>query len=74
MIITIANIMSGVFGMIGMANIVGFFNVISYLGLLTIVLWAYIRFSGGMVYVGMQLDAISEGIWNRVSFFKTIFI
>ena len=65
-IMVIAYMFSGFFGMIGMMSIAGIFNLILGVALLAIVCWAYIRFSGELREIGVQLDAAAEWIWDEV--------
>jgi len=65
-IVVTAYILSGIFGLLGAYTFANFFNLIMGVALLTLALWAYIRFSGELRDVGEQLDALANLMWDNV--------
>ena len=58
---------STVFGSVGLVSFVRMCNLVIWAGLLAIVVWAYIRFSGEFRDYGAKLDHVAELIWDEVS-------
>ena len=58
---------SSVFGSVGVVSFVRVCNLVIWAGLLAIVVWAYIRFSGEFRDYGAKLDNFAELIWDEVS-------
>jgi len=56
---------SSVFGSVGLVAFVRMCNLVIWLGLLAIVVWAYIRFSGEFRDYGAKLDHFAELIWDE---------
>ncbi|XP_001607339.4 atlastin isoform X2 [Nasonia vitripennis] len=59
-------IASGVFGLVGLYTIAYICNVIMGVALLTLVLWAYVRYSGEFRELGSILDELATAIWENV--------
>ncbi|KAH0955471.1 hypothetical protein HN011_008540 [Eciton burchellii] len=58
-------ILSGIFGLVGLYTIANVCNLIMGIGLLTLVLWAYIRYSGEFREIGTQIDDLANTIWEN---------
>ncbi|KAK0157616.1 hypothetical protein PV328_011331 [Microctonus aethiopoides] len=58
-------ICSGVFGLLGLYTLANFCNLVMGIGLLTLVLWAYIRYSGELREIGSQIDDLASAIWEN---------
>ncbi|KAL6421907.1 hypothetical protein ACFW04_010803 [Cataglyphis niger] len=58
-------ILSGIFGLVGLYTIANVCNLIMGIGLLTLVLWAYIRYSGEFREIGTQIDDLANKIWEN---------
>ncbi|KAG5320614.1 ATLAS protein, partial [Acromyrmex heyeri] len=58
-------ILSGIFGLVGLYTIANICNLIMGVGLLTLVLWAYIRYSGEFREIGTQIDDLASKIWEN---------
>jgi len=65
-VIVIAYMLSGFFNMVGLASIASLFNIALGFALVAIVVWAYVRFSGEVREIGVQLDVAAEWIWDEV--------
>ncbi|XP_015905795.1 atlastin-1 [Parasteatoda tepidariorum] len=57
---------AGIFSLIGMTAIAHFCNLIMGVILLTLCLWTYIRYSGDMRDVGVQIDLLSARVFNEI--------
>lgn len=66
-IAVIMYILSGIFGLVGLYTFANFCNLIMGVSLLTLALWAYIRYSGEMGDFGIHLDDFANLIWENVS-------
>lgn len=64
-------ILSGIFGLIGMYTFANFSNLVMGISLLTLALWAYIRYSGELSDIGTKLDLLATVIWEN--FMKPIY-
>lgn len=64
-------ILSGICGLLGAYTFSNFFNLIMGTALLTLALWAYIRFSGEFRDMGETLDEVAEALWSYI--FKPIY-
>ncbi|KAK0081872.1 hypothetical protein PV325_011437 [Microctonus aethiopoides] len=64
-------ICSGVFGLLGLYTLANFCNLVMGIGLLTLVLWAYIRYSGELREIGSQIDDLASAIWEN--FMKPVY-
>lgn len=60
-------IASGVTGLVGAYSIANMFNLAMGISLLTLVMWAYVRYSGELREIGMQIDDMASFIWENVS-------
>ncbi|EZA62001.1 hypothetical protein DMN91_003442 [Ooceraea biroi] len=58
-------ILSGIFGLVGLYTLANVCNLIMGIGLLTLVLWAYIRYSGEFREIGTQIDDLASTIWEN---------
>nr|CAD7431905.1 unnamed protein product [Timema monikensis] len=59
-------ILSGLFGLIGIYSVANICNMAMGVGLITLILWAYIRYSGEMREIGAQLDELANLIWDNL--------
>nr|CAD7204654.1 unnamed protein product [Timema douglasi] len=59
-------ILSGLFGLIGIYSVANICNMAMGVALITLILWAYIRYSGEMREIGAQLDELANLIWDNV--------
>lgn len=66
-IVVLGYFLSSVFGSVGLLSFVRMCNLVIWAGLLAIVVWAYIRFSGEFRDYGAKLDHAAEFIWDEVS-------
>ncbi|PFX12402.1 Atlastin-1 [Stylophora pistillata] len=57
--------LSSVFGSIALVAFVRMCNLVIWSGLLAIVVWSYIRFSGEFREYGAKLDHVAEVIWDE---------
>ncbi|XP_043278003.1 atlastin isoform X3 [Venturia canescens] len=62
---------SGVFGLIGLYKLANTCNFVMGIGLITLVLWAYIRYSGEMREIGSKIDELANTIWQNCSWEAT---
>ncbi|XP_012275817.1 atlastin isoform X2 [Orussus abietinus] len=58
-------ILSGVFGLVGLYTFANICNLVMGIGLLTLVLWAYIRYSGEFAELGTQIDDLASMLWEN---------
>ncbi|KAJ7365578.1 Putative RING-H2 finger protein [Desmophyllum pertusum] len=58
--------LSSVFGSVGLVAFARMCNLVIWSGLLAIVVWSYIRFSGEFREYGAKLDHAAELIWDEV--------
>lgn len=58
-------ILSGTFGLFGAYTIANTFNIVMGISLLTLGLWAYIRYSGELREIGVQIDEVANFIWEN---------
>ncbi|XP_015776547.1 PREDICTED: atlastin-1-like [Acropora digitifera] len=68
-VVVLGYFFASVFASVGLLSFVRMFNLIIWTGLLAIVVWAYIRFSGEFRDLGAKLDHAAELIWDEVSLF-----
>ena len=66
-LVVIAYFLSSVFATVGLLSFVRMFNLVIWAGLLAILLWSYVRFSGEFRELGARLDHLAELIWDEVS-------
>ena len=57
---------SSVFGSIGLVAFARMCNLVIWSGLLAIIVWSYVRFSGEFRECGAKLDHMAEVIWDEV--------
>ncbi|XP_067617278.1 atlastin [Eurosta solidaginis] len=67
----ICYVLSGIFGLIGLYTFANFCNLVMGVALLTLALWAYIRYSGEMGDFGVKLDDFATFMWDN--FMKPIY-
>ncbi|XP_014218612.1 atlastin isoform X2 [Copidosoma floridanum] len=70
-IAVVTYIASGVFGLVGLSTLSYICNVIMGVALLTLVLWAYIRYSGELRETGSFIDDLASMIWEN--FMKPVY-
>lgn len=58
-------ILSGVFGLFGVYSLANTCNLAMGVALLTLILWAYIRYSGELREIGAQIDDLANLIWEQ---------
>ena len=68
-LVVLGYFLSSVFGSVGLVAFVRMCNLVIWSGLLAIVIWAYIRFSGEFREYGAKLDHVAELIWDEVRCF-----
>lgn len=59
-------ILSGILGLFGIYSLANICNFIMGVALLTLITWAYIRYSGEFIDIGHHLDEIALFIWESV--------
>lgn len=59
--------LSGIFGLFGIYTLANSSNLLMGISLLTLALWAYIRYSGELSDFGSQLDMVADYVWENVS-------
>lgn len=64
-IAVIMYILSGIFGLVGLYTFANFCNLVMGISLLTLALWAYIRYSGELSDIGVKLDDLASLIWEN---------
>lgn len=64
-------ILSGIFGIVGLYTFANFCNMIMGLAMLTLALWAYIRYSGELTDFGCKLDEFATLMWEN--FMKPVY-
>ncbi|KAH8242663.1 hypothetical protein KR032_000949 [Drosophila birchii] len=58
-------ILSGIFGLVGLYTFANFCNLVMGVALLTLALWAYIRYSGELSDFGGKLDDFATLMWEK---------
>ncbi|XP_017140673.1 atlastin [Drosophila miranda] len=58
-------ILSGIFGLVGLYTFANFCNLVMGVALLTLALWAYIRYSGELSDFGGKLDEFATLMWEK---------
>ncbi|KAF5289875.1 hypothetical protein FQR65_LT02009 [Abscondita terminalis] len=61
----ICYIASGLAGLLGAYTVANVFNLTMGVSLLTLALWAYIRYSGELREIGVQIDELATFIWEN---------
>ncbi|XP_075983233.1 atlastin GTPase isoform X2 [Anticarsia gemmatalis] len=59
-------VLSGVLGLVGLYPLANLCNLAMGLALLTLVMWAYIRYSGEMREIGVTIDDVANVLWENV--------
>lgn len=59
-------IVSGVCGLLGLYSVANTCNLCMGVALLTLITWAYIRYSGEMAEVGVKIDDVANTVWDNV--------
>ncbi|XP_059480337.1 atlastin isoform X2 [Neocloeon triangulifer] len=65
-------ILSGIFGLVGLYSLANLCNLIMGTALLTLGLWAYVRYSGEMREIGTQIDELANALWEN--FMKPVYV
>lgn len=68
-------LLSGFFGFLGLYSFANFSNLLMGLTLLTLCMWAYVRYSGDLRDVGAHIDTFASVIWDKLlkpAYTKTI--
>ncbi|XP_066595358.1 atlastin isoform X2 [Prorops nasuta] len=67
-------ILSGIFGLLGLYTIANICNFVMGIGLLTLALWAYIRYKGEFREFGTYIDHLASVIWEKFMkpFYQTL--
>lgn len=68
-VVVLGYFFASVFASVGLLSFARMCNLVIWTGLLAIVVWAYIRFSGEFRDFGAKLDHAAELIWDEVSLF-----
>ena len=71
-LVVLGYFLSSVFSSLGLVSFVRMCSLVIWSGLLAIVVWSYIRFSGEFREYGAKLDHFAELIWDEVSIFFAI--
>lgn len=64
-------ILSGIFGLFGAYTLANTLNLIMGVSLLTLAIWAYVRYSGELREIGVQIDEVATFIWEN--FMKPVY-
>ncbi|KAM7445038.1 putative RING-H2 finger protein [Porites harrisoni] len=64
-LVVLGYFLATVFGSIGLVSFVRMCNLVIWSGLLAIVVWSYIRFSGEFREYGAKLDHFAELVWDE---------
>lgn len=59
-------VLSGVFGLVGLYPLANICNFAMGIALLTLVMWAYIRYSGEMREFGVTIDDTATALWDNM--------
>ncbi|XP_053613565.1 atlastin isoform X1 [Plodia interpunctella] len=59
-------VVSGILGLVGLYPLANLANLAMGLALLTLVLWAYIRYSGEMREMGVTIDETANVLWDNM--------
>lgn len=63
---TVAYVLSGIFGLVGIYSLANLCNLFMGVALMTLITWAYVRYSGEMRELGAQIDELAEFLWENV--------
>ncbi|GAB6021766.1 hypothetical protein CHUAL_004344 [Chamberlinius hualienensis] len=58
-------LLSGIFGFLGLYAFANMFNLKMGIAILTLCVWAYIRYSGELRDVGSQIDSLANLLWEK---------
>ncbi|XP_069673514.1 atlastin isoform X2 [Periplaneta americana] len=59
-------ILSGVFGLVGIYSLANICNLVMGAAMLSLGIWAYIRYSGEMREIGAYLDEVANLLWDNI--------
>lgn len=59
-------LLSAIFGVVGIYSVANFCNLTMGVALLTLALWAYIRWSGEFTEIGTQIDTLAYVMWDNI--------
>lgn len=59
-------LLSGIFGFLGLYSFANMFNLKMGIALLTLCVWAYVRYSGELREVGSQIDILANLMWDKL--------
>ena len=65
-IMTICYVVSGVFGVAGIETASNFISLVMCTALGALFMWGYVRYSGNYREIGMQIDSVTDVIWETV--------
>ncbi|KAK2191936.1 hypothetical protein NP493_42g07044 [Ridgeia piscesae] len=65
-IMTICYVVSGVFGVAGIETASNFISLVMCTALAALFMWGYVRYSGNYREIGMQIDSVTDVIWETV--------
>ncbi|KAK2824484.1 hypothetical protein Q5P01_021659 [Channa striata] len=59
-------VVSGVTGFIGLSTLAALANLVMGVALLSLCVWAYVKYSGEFREVGVMIDQVAETLWEQV--------
>ncbi|XP_075222498.1 atlastin GTPase isoform X1 [Lycorma delicatula] len=59
-------VLSGIYGLIGMYTLANACNLLMGMALITLIMWAYVRYSGEMRELGESIDEVANLIWENL--------
>ncbi|XP_068615841.1 atlastin-2 [Brachionichthys hirsutus] len=59
-------VVSGVAGFIGLSTLASLANLVMGVALLSLCVWAYVKYSGELREVGLMIDLVAETLWEQV--------
>ncbi|XP_054655502.1 atlastin-2-like isoform X1 [Dunckerocampus dactyliophorus] len=62
----VAYMVSGVTGFIGLSTLAALANLVMGLALMSLCIWAYVKYSGEFREVGTMIDLVAETLWEQV--------
>nr|XP_057915159.1 atlastin-2 isoform X2 [Doryrhamphus excisus] len=62
----VAYVVSGVTGFIGLSTLAALANLVMGLALMSLCIWAYVKYSGEFREVGTMIDLVAETLWEQV--------
>jgi len=66
-VIILSYLFSGLFNSIGLLSFVRMCNLTCWMGVIMLVVWFYVRFTGEFREFGAKLDHLGEVVWDEVS-------